>query len=211
MVIASRSSSRVPQRFRFRTFVCRSAKNDSIAALSAHAPTRPIDPRDRNTVVGEFEDQRVDRLAGCDWAKYATALRRISFSCLRSRIRFCASRRSAWFTAFADGDAPTLIPSSRSAVREPQPAGQAGLGDARVLRDLPHRRLDLPGDRDHKTAELFRIRLHRGAHPSCRSQRPYLSGLNRTCSSPVCLASLPHVTAPATLPDHPAAKSPQAP
>ena len=43
-MIASRSSSRVAQRWRSRTFFCNSEKNDSIAALSAHAPTRPIDP-----------------------------------------------------------------------------------------------------------------------------------------------------------------------
>ncbi|MFL0360904.1 Lsr2 family protein [Curtobacterium flaccumfaciens] len=52
---------------------------------------------------------------------------------------------------------------------------------------MPHRRLALPGDRDHVAAELFRIRLHHGAHPSSRSQRPYLSGVNRTCSSPIDL------------------------
>ncbi len=33
------------QRRRLRTFFCSSEKKDSIAALSAQAPTRPIDPR----------------------------------------------------------------------------------------------------------------------------------------------------------------------
>ena len=36
--------SRVAQRRRLRTFFCSRLKNDSIAALSAQAPTRPIDP-----------------------------------------------------------------------------------------------------------------------------------------------------------------------
>jgi hypothetical protein len=34
----------VRQRRRFRTFFCSRLKNDSMAALSAHAPTRPIEP-----------------------------------------------------------------------------------------------------------------------------------------------------------------------
>src|SRR6266511_1538981 len=42
--IASRSSSLVFQRCRFNTLCCRSAKNDSMAALSAQAPVRPIEP-----------------------------------------------------------------------------------------------------------------------------------------------------------------------
>src|SRR4051794_9285371 len=37
-------SCRVVQRFRSRTFFCSREKNDSMAALSAHAPTRPMDP-----------------------------------------------------------------------------------------------------------------------------------------------------------------------
>lgn len=41
--MARRSSCRVDQRCRSRTFFCSSAKNESIAALS-DAPTRPIDP-----------------------------------------------------------------------------------------------------------------------------------------------------------------------
>ena len=44
VTIARRSSSRVAQRWRSRTFFCSSAKNDSIAALSPQAPTRPIEP-----------------------------------------------------------------------------------------------------------------------------------------------------------------------
>ena len=43
-ITASRSCSRVAQRRRFRTFFCSGLKNDSIAALSAQAPTRPIEP-----------------------------------------------------------------------------------------------------------------------------------------------------------------------
>jgi hypothetical protein len=43
-MIASRSSSRVFQRWRSKTFFGNSAKKDSIAALSAQAPTRPIEP-----------------------------------------------------------------------------------------------------------------------------------------------------------------------
>ena len=43
-MIAKRSSSRVAQRWRSRTFFWRSEKNDSMAALSAHAATRPIEP-----------------------------------------------------------------------------------------------------------------------------------------------------------------------
>lgn len=44
-MIASRRSWRVAQRRRLRTFFCSRLKNDSIAALSAQVPTRPIDPR----------------------------------------------------------------------------------------------------------------------------------------------------------------------
>src|SRR3954447_6765482 len=43
-MIASRSSSRVAQCRRSRTFFCNRAKKDSIAALSLQAPTRPIEP-----------------------------------------------------------------------------------------------------------------------------------------------------------------------
>lgn len=39
--VANRSSARVAQRFRSRTFFCGSAKNDSIAALSPHARPGP--------------------------------------------------------------------------------------------------------------------------------------------------------------------------
>ena len=42
--MANRNSSRVAQVRRSRTFFWSSAKNDSIAALSAHAPTRPMEP-----------------------------------------------------------------------------------------------------------------------------------------------------------------------
>jgi len=48
----------------------------------------PAGHRDRDPIVGEFEDQRVDHFWSCDWAKYAAARRRISFSCSSSRIRF---------------------------------------------------------------------------------------------------------------------------
>ncbi len=40
--IAKRSSARVDQSFQSSMLRFRSAKNDSMAALSAHAPTRPI-------------------------------------------------------------------------------------------------------------------------------------------------------------------------
>src|SRR4051812_47784272 len=42
--MASRSSARAVQRRRLRTFFCNRLKNDSMAALSAQAPTRPIEP-----------------------------------------------------------------------------------------------------------------------------------------------------------------------
>lgn len=42
--IAMRSSSRVRHRLRSGTFFCRSAKKESIAALSPAAPTLPIHP-----------------------------------------------------------------------------------------------------------------------------------------------------------------------
>lgn len=41
--IASRSTRLMAQRRLLNTFYCSSAKNDSIAALSSSAPTRPID------------------------------------------------------------------------------------------------------------------------------------------------------------------------
>src|SRR3954466_11873242 len=43
--IARRSSARVAHRRRSKTFFCSRLKNDSIAALSAQVPTRPIEPR----------------------------------------------------------------------------------------------------------------------------------------------------------------------
>ena len=42
--MASRSSARLLHRRLFRTFFCRRAKKDSIAALSALEATRPLDP-----------------------------------------------------------------------------------------------------------------------------------------------------------------------
>jgi hypothetical protein len=42
-MIASRSSSRVFHRCRSSTF-CSGAKKDTVATLSPHAPTRPIEP-----------------------------------------------------------------------------------------------------------------------------------------------------------------------
>jgi hypothetical protein len=47
VTIASRSSARVAHRCRSTTLRCRSAKKDSMAALSPHAPTRPVDPHNR--------------------------------------------------------------------------------------------------------------------------------------------------------------------
>lgn len=44
VTVAMRSSSRVAQARRARTFSCSRLKNDSVAALSPAAPTRPIDP-----------------------------------------------------------------------------------------------------------------------------------------------------------------------
>ena len=44
LAVARRSSSRVAQRCRSRTFFCSSAKKGSMAALSPYAPTRPIEP-----------------------------------------------------------------------------------------------------------------------------------------------------------------------
>jgi hypothetical protein len=44
VMIPIRSSSRLTQRCRSRTFFCSSAKNDSMAALPPLAPTRPIEP-----------------------------------------------------------------------------------------------------------------------------------------------------------------------
>ena len=44
--------SRVVQRRRFRTFFCSRLKKDSIAALSAQAPTRPIEPRSWRVAQG---------------------------------------------------------------------------------------------------------------------------------------------------------------
>jgi hypothetical protein len=43
--IASRNSARVAQRRRLSTFFCSKLKKDSTAALSAHVPTLPIEPR----------------------------------------------------------------------------------------------------------------------------------------------------------------------
>lgn len=43
-MIAADSSLRVAQNLGSRTFLCTRAKKDSIAALSPHAPTRPIEP-----------------------------------------------------------------------------------------------------------------------------------------------------------------------
>lgn len=42
--MAKRSSCRVVRRCRSNTIFCSRAKNDSVAALSPHAPTRPKDP-----------------------------------------------------------------------------------------------------------------------------------------------------------------------
>lgn len=44
VMVAIRSSSRLVDRRRFRTFFCSSERNDSIAPLSAAEPTLPIDP-----------------------------------------------------------------------------------------------------------------------------------------------------------------------
>jgi hypothetical protein len=44
VTLARRSSSRVAHFFQLKTFFCSNAKNDSMAALSAQAPTRPIEP-----------------------------------------------------------------------------------------------------------------------------------------------------------------------
>lgn len=57
------------RRSRLRTFFCRSAKDDSIAALSAHTPTRPVEPS-RPASPSE-RTNRLDRnwLFGSEWQR----------------------------------------------------------------------------------------------------------------------------------------------
>ena len=58
------SSYRVAHRFRSRTFFCRRAKTDSIAALSPHAPTRPDEQPDQQVAIAMPGNGTVLNLSG---------------------------------------------------------------------------------------------------------------------------------------------------
>src|SRR5688572_18067172 len=66
-MIAMCSSARVAQRRRFKTLFCSRPKNDSMAALSPAAPTRPIDPTRswRRSSAKNFLERNCDPRSEC--------------------------------------------------------------------------------------------------------------------------------------------------
>lgn len=112
-------------------------------------PEHPAGHRDRDPVAGKVKDQRAHCLGLIFLAKYAAALRRISFSCSNSRTRLRALRSSA------DSDAVT--PDGHLHRRQPASTNDADTSPRpEVSSDLRHGRLTPTGQSHHITAELRR-------------------------------------------------------
>jgi hypothetical protein len=69
------------------------------------------------------------------------------------------------------------------AVGDPEPAVQAGFGDAEVLRDLADGGLALAGYGDHVAAELFGKCFRHGKHPFTVRSDARRSDVNQTRGS----------------------------
>src|SRR5690349_12298396 len=104
MMIASRSCSRVGQRCRSRTFFCSRAKNDSMAALSPQAPTRPMDP------VSRWDFKVRTKAADRNWAD-STGRRNILIP------EVLMGRPAGWMTALT-GRSPMKSPGAPAHRRE---------------------------------------------------------------------------------------------
>lgn len=77
--------------------------------------------------------------------------------------RSCAATSSA--AAAGPGPARAVL-----AVGDLEPAGQAGLRDAEVLRDLAQRRLTFPGHGDDVSTEVGRKRFRHEIDPSSKDE-----------------------------------------
>jgi hypothetical protein len=77
-----------------------------VEALAREAQN-PAGHRDGQTVSGKLLDQRVGHFGEISLAKYAAALRKISFSCSSSRVRLRSSRSSSDSLAVTPGRSPS--------------------------------------------------------------------------------------------------------